>query len=278
MRTNHILFVVVIYNIPLTESKSYLTLLEQDGVSQADIFVFDNSPYQQKATLTVGKYVSDPSNGGLSKAYNCAAEYAQSHGYKWLLILDQDTTFPANALCAYQKAMAEHPDVEMIVPQHRISTGQYMSPTKYCMKTSHLQDTVPTGMVSFKDAAPINSGMLVSVASFVKAGGYDEQVWLDFSDIRFIEKYQRHYTHFYVMPDVVCTQNFSATDTDPERIFKRFRIYLSCAANYPKDSFADALAMFITTLRPTLSRTLKTRSMCFLQSWWNIYIRRKQTV
>jgi hypothetical protein len=150
-----------------------------------------------------------------------------------------------------------------------VAGGKYLSPTHYRMKTSHLQDSVPTGTVAFKDACPINSGLLVSVKSFTKAGGYDEPVWLDFSDIRFIEKYRKHYKTFYVMPDLVCRQNYSGLDTDPEKVFRRFCIYLQCAAAYPRDSWTDTLALAITTLRPTLSHTFRRCTLRYLKAYLN---------
>lgn len=273
---NKILYVLVIYGCTVEDSLSFQTLLSALPEEHIHLFVYDNSPKEQTTRIRVGQYVHDTTNGGLGKAYNEACRYANKHGYNWLLLLDDDTTFPANAVEKYREAIIEHPDIEMIVPRHRISSGLYMSPTHYRMKTSHLQDSVPTGVVSFHKASPINSGMMVSVRSFLQAGGYDEPVRLDFSDIRFIEKYKRHYHSFYVMPDVICTQRFSATDTVTERVYNRFLIYLECAAAYPKDTWLDSLAMLVTSLRPTLSHTLKKKSTRYLRAYWNIYLTRKK--
>ena len=55
---------------------------------------------------------------------------------------------------------------------------------------------------------------MVNVDAFYKAGGYDEKVILDFSDIRFMEKFQKIYPEFYAIREVVCLQEFSIEERD----------------------------------------------------------------
>ncbi len=264
-----ILYILVIYGSDAAEAEAMRTLFAGHDERLQHLFIYDNSPSPHTPPQGVAQYVHDPSNGGLGRAYNTACRYAEAEGYEWLLLLDQDTTFPPDAIDKYESAIATHPETDMIAPRHMVAGGKYLSPTHYRMKTSHLQDSVPTGTVAFKDACPINSGLLVSVKSFIKAGGYDEPVWLDFSDIRFIEKYRKHYKTFYVMPDLVCRQNYSGLDTDPEKVFRRFCIYLQCAAAYPRDSWTDTLALAITTLRPTLSHTFRRCTLRYLKAYLN---------
>ena len=263
-----ILYILVIYGREATEAEAMRTLFAGHDDQLRHLFIYDNSPSPHTPPQGVAHYVHDPSNGGLGRAYNTACRYAKTEGYEWLLLLDQDTTFPPDAIDRYENAIAAHPETDMIAPRHMVSGGKYLSPTHYRMKTSHLQDSAPTGTVAFKDACPINSGLLVSVKSFIKAGGYDEPVWLDFSDIRFIEKYRKHYSTFYVMPDLVCQQGYSGLDTDPEKVFHRFCIYLQCAAAYPRDSWTDTLALTVTTLRPTLSHTIRQRTLRYLKAYF----------
>ena len=272
VKERDILFVLVIYKCTVEESMAFKSLI---GIENAkDLFVYDNSPYMQNTDLCVAEYVHDLSNGGLGKAYNAACKYAIQHKYKWLLLLDHDTFFPENALPAYREAIVSQ-QVDMIVPRHIISDGRFVSPTPYYMKTSDLQNTAPVGKVSFSSVSPINSGMLISVDSFKSVGGYEEAVWLDFSDICFIEKYKKKYSEYYILPDVICTQAFSAIETDYAKVYKRFCIYLECARNYPRHSVWDNISLTITTLRPTLSRTLRERRMCYIKAYWKIYMRKK---
>ena len=267
-----ILFVLVIYGCRVEDSLSYKTLIQ--GSEGTDLFVYDNSPIIQSSETQVAEYVHDTSNGGLGKAYNAACRYALANGYKWLLLLDQDTIFPKGALAAYRRALALNLGVDMIVPRLQVEDGKFMSPTHYFMKTSKLQRDVPVGRVRFNEVSPVNSGMLVSVDSFQCVSGYEDDVWLDFSDICFIEKYKRKYSDFYILPDVVCTQAFSGLECDKEKIYKRFCIYLECARNFPRKSFIDSVELFLTTLRPTLSRTIKERTLRYLKAYVLIYLNR----
>ena len=69
------------------------------------------------------------------------------------------------------------------------------------------------------------------------------------------------------MPDLVCRQGYSGLEADPEKVFRRFCIYLQCAAAYPRDSWTDTLALTITTLRPTLSYTFRQRTLRYLKAY-----------
>lgn len=268
-----ILFVLVVYNCKIEESLSFKTLVK--GGEEANLFVYDNSPIIQNTDLHVAEYVHDTCNGGLGKAYNAACRFALENGYEWLLLLDQDTIFPKKALESYRRALEIRPDINMIVPRLKVADGRYMSPTHYFMKTSKLQREVPVGCVRFTEVYPINSGMLVNVDSFRSVGGYEETVWLDFSDICFIEKYKCKYSEFYILPDVVCTQAFSGLERDKDKVYRRFCIYLECACNFPRKSFIDSVELFLTTLRPTLSRTIKEKTLRYLKAYVLIYLKHK---
>lgn len=267
---NDILFVLVICECTVEQSTAFRTLIAPHSEAIANTFVYDNSRLSQTTSYKVAEYVHDTANSGLSKAYNEACKFALSNGYKWMLIMDQDTEFPDNALEQY--IMASTLGYDMIVPRHQVASELFLSPTPYRMKSSDLQKHAPTGEVDFKDCAPINSGILLTVESFIKVGGYEEAVWLDFSDICFIERYKKYYHSFYVMPKVTCIQAFSSLEQDKSKIYKRFCIYLECARNFPRTTIFDSLSLLITTLRPTLSRTVKERTMTYLKAYIKIYV------
>ena len=278
-KRNHmakILYVITLYGCRLEDAAAFMTLLSGHKDIYGDIFVYDNSPQVQTTAVSVGQYVRDTGNGGLGKAYNAACEYAKNEGYDRLLLMDQDTFFPANAKECYTKAVEEHPQMSMIVPRHVIENGKYISPTPYRLHTSHICETAPVGIVKFSEACPINSGILLTVDSFSKAGGYDENIWLDFSDIAFIEKYRKSYPEFYVMDDVTCRQTFSATETDKDKVYHRFCIYLECARNFRKGTSGNCLSLTFTTLRPTLSRTLRELTLKYLRAYLSYYLLNKK--
>jgi len=168
-----VLYILVIYGRDTADTEAMRTLFAGRKEQLQHLFIYDNSPSPHTPPEGVARYIHDPSNGGLGCAYNTACRYAEAEGYDWLLLLDQDTTFPPDAIDKYERAIAAHPETDMIAPRHMVNGNKFLSPTHYRMKTSHLQDSAPTGTVAFKDACPINSGLLVSVKSFIKAGGYD---------------------------------------------------------------------------------------------------------
>lgn len=269
---NQILLVIVLYKCALKDSYSYRSLLSRyDALS---IFVYDNSPTSQDVDIPNVIYVHDPTNGGLGVAYNKAASYAKEHGFKWLLLLDQDTLFPEDALSRYEEAIISHDDVSMIVPKHRIVDGRYISPTKTFMKTSYPCKTVKSGCVSFKEASPINSGILLTVDSFFKVGGYDPEVTLDFSDVRFVEKYKKRYESFYVM-ELECLQDFSVNEKDVNKLLGRYLIFLQCAKNCKKERWHDYIAYLGVTLKRTLRLTLQTKNLVFFKLYFKNYLVKK---
>ena len=271
-----ILYVIVLYRCRLEDSAAFKTLLFMHKDIYKDIFVYDNSPEPQTTNVNVGQYVNDTKNGGIGMAYNAAVRYALKEGYQWMLLSDQDTNFSIDAIACYERAAEEQSQYQMIVPRHKIENGKYISPTHYRMHTSKICDSAPTGAAKFSDVCPINSGILITVDSFSRVGGYYDDIWLDFSDIAFIEKYKKTYPIFYIMEDVTCLQTFSAMETDRQKVFSRFCIYLECAHNFRKCTSGNFLSLTCTTLRPTLSRTLKERTLRYLKAYCDYYISNKK--
>lgn len=255
----------------MEKSETYKSLLYMKDV---DIYIYDNSPVSTDDWCNYPghiEYVHDPLNSGLSIAYNKAAEYAKRHNFKWLMLLDQDTSFPAGAMDLYFKAIEDYPQVQMYAPKHKIPDGRYISPTKYFLKTSYPVRKVKEGLISFNQACPINSGIMLSVVSFLNVGGYDEEVTLDFSDIRFIEKYKKYYRNFCCV-NVVCLQNYSVNEKNFDKLMSRYKIFLKCAKSCKREKLGDAFGYFFTTFKRTIRLTVNTRKMAFLNTYYQEYL------
>lgn len=149
-----ILCVIVLYKCKLENSKSYQSLLQNN---EETIFVYDNSPISQEVHGENIVYIHDSQNGGLSVAYNKAAQYARCNRFDWLLLLDQDTTFQKGAIEYYIKAINEFPDIKMFAPVHQISDGRYISPTHYVCKGSRPSRVMKCGLLNFKEASPLTA-------------------------------------------------------------------------------------------------------------------------
>ena len=211
-----ILCVIVLYKCKLEDSKSYQSLLRDK-----DITIFAQ-------------------NSGLGVAYNKAAQYAKCEHFEWLLLLDQDTIFSYKAMDIYMKSIMDYPYIKMFVPIHQIADGRYISPARYICKGSHPIHTMKSGLLKFKVAAPINSGVMVNVDAFYKAGGYDEKVILDFS-----------------------------------KLMVRYKIFLQCALACKREYWGDYFSYFFVTAKRTLRLLWQTGQFSFVNVYITNYLFRK---
>lgn len=270
-----ILYVIVLYKCKLEDSKSYQSLLQDRN---EPIFVYDNSSISQEVHGKNVIYVHDPQNRGLGVAYNTAAQYARYAHFDWLLLLDQDTTFPFGAIDVYIKSIINYPAIKMFVPIHQISDGRYISPTRYICKGSHPSSIIKSGILDFKEAAPINSGIMINVDAFYKVGCYDEEVMLDFSDIRFMEKFRKIYPKFYAIGEIVCLQDFSIEEQNLSKLMMRCKIFLHCALACKREHLLDYFSYFFVTIKRTVHLLWQTHSFSFLSVYVTNYLLGKSEI
>lgn len=253
--------VVVIYGSKLTNCNVYNTLIKNNIDNISCLLVFDNSQTKQyeKIDLPNGKYeyVWDPSNPGLSIHYNEAARYARQHGYEWILLSDQDTTFPPEAMAEYEKALTENLDCSLFVPIHKISGDRFLSPVRSCIWKQ--TTCIKPGMHKIKEYDIINSGMLIKVADFIKAGGYKEDVSLDFSDFQFIERLKRVTKNFIVL-NIECIQDFSNNAEDKAKLISRFKKYCQNAANFETRSIYTKARISYLVLKHTIALSVRCKT------------------
>ncbi|BES62408.1 glycosyltransferase [Dysgonomonas capnocytophagoides] len=267
-----VLVVIVLYNESLLESKTYNTLL-CDSIDYDEIFIYDNSPVKQEVPSLSKKYqyIHYPDNPGLSKVYNEAANYAATKGIDWLLLLDQDTSFPKGAWSSYLQAVEKFPYIKMFTPRHIIKSGRFISPVPYIYRFACSKTFVPIGIASFEKFIPINSGMLVNVQAFIEVGGYNEAVTLDFSDTQFVERFTSKYKEFYIL-DCICSQDFSAETTNFTSLLNRFEIFCKCARNCQKNRLVDKIQYFLVVLKRTISLSVKCKKVVFLRYFFKYYL------
>src|SRR5579859_5229563 len=88
---NSVLVVLVIYKMKIAESPAYQSLTAELICSKksAALFFYDNSPQPQESLVDqcwTTYYHHDPSNPGVSKAYNEGFKKAKALNKKWLLL------------------------------------------------------------------------------------------------------------------------------------------------------------------------------------------------
>lgn len=257
-----ILFVIVLYKMRLFETQTYKTLLKHNN--QFRLFVYDNSPEPMHSSDEFEtdniKYVSDTKNSGLSAAYNKAAKYAATENIEWVLLLDQDTQFAKDIIDEYCCAVAQNSEIKLFIPPMKIGNGKYISPVKMFFHTTKPSKKTPFGIVSLKQYTPINSGMLINTKAYWSVNGYNEAVFLDYSDYQFIERFKKIYPKAYVLSSV-CHQNFSNDIEDNSSKLKRFELFCRSLKNCEKHSIIDTLGYQYVVLKRTLSLIVKSRSL-----------------
>ena len=269
---NDVLAVLVLYRRELAVSETFGSLtrsLERSGC-RMELYVYDNSPTPMVQDVDAYPalrihYLHDPTNPGVSSAYNAGFRLGQQLGRKWLLLLDQDTLFPEDALYSYCRGVAEHPDVALFAPQ-LMASGRLCSPCRYLARTGfHLQN-VAAGVQPLKDKAILNSGMLVKISAFAHSGGFDERIRLDFADFAFNNRLRRSYDSFCVLP-MECGHGFSGAEAAGiDAALGRFRLYCVGARN-SIDGAAGAVYLTLVVLVRCLRLMFRFRSPRFLAAY-----------
>ncbi len=255
-----ILPVIVIYKCELSNAASYKSLLKD--AYWKEIAVYDNSP-QGADTSSWDKriiYLSDPSNGGLSKAYNWAAKLAHEKGYSHLLLLDQDTVFPPEAVQAYKNNLTKG---LMFAPLVETTKGSNLSPVYiggwYPKATAMMPQVYPLNKFQ-----PINSGMCVPIDLYQKCGGYNDKVWLDFSDYEFGRRL-RKVAEFFMLIDLKVKQNYSGEVVNVAQKLRRYKCYIDCAHHCTFDTWYERLRHHYVVLIDTLWHVKHCKSLEFLK-------------
>lgn len=252
-----VMYVVVLYGQRLEDCNAYRTLLHD----RDRVYVFDNSPTPSgPAALKKGwHYESRPDNPGLSAAYNRAAEYAKEEGLGWLVITDQDTTYPEGAGDEYERLPGKYPEEKVFIPQVEIPGGKYLSPVAKRGFMTILADRPLLGRIELGKSAIINSGLMVELDAFFRCGGYNEKVFLDFSDFQFIDRLSRVVEKGRVT-DAVLRQSFSAKVDSPETQMRRFGMFCRSLSGYEHAGIGQRAGLLLTVWKRALALSLASRS------------------
>ncbi|MDE6717594.1 MAG: hypothetical protein K2J70_05295 [Muribaculaceae bacterium] len=252
-----VMYVVVLYGQRLEDCNAYRTLLHD----RERVFVFDNSPNPSvPAGLREGwRYESHPDNPGLSAAYNRAAEYAMEEGLGWLVITDQDTTYPEGAGEEYGRLPGKYPEEKVFIPKVEIPGGKYLSPVAKRGFMTALADRPLHGRIDLKDAAIINSGLMVELDSFFLCGGYNDKVFLDFSDFQFIDRLSKVVERGRVT-EMLLRQSFSAKVDSPEAQMRRFGMFCRSLSGYEREGAGQRVGLLLTVWKRAVALGLANRS------------------
>ena len=271
------LFVIVIYNCVITQSIAFQSLLNTDvSLHAKDIFVYDNSGSAQEIPRVneIIYYYHNPLNAGVSAAYNEGFRKAKQLNKKWLLLLDQDTGLPTDALKKYIQNISSYSDKRVFVPT-LMDGDQRISPFKLRWGKGIKVMSRQPGVHSFRHLCVINSGLLISSKLFESAGGYDERFPLDFSDMAFIERLSL-LTSEFVLVDTVFIHSLSSQQDKYVHIsvlLSRFKKYCLAAKLAQKVSKRKVILSYIIFPR-AFKLSLMKKDFRFLSAALNAMLNR----
>jgi GT2 family glycosyltransferase len=180
----YILF--VIYQSKFVLKEKYFSLNNNDF----HVVVFDNSfeknylEENQEYCLTHNiHYLTEGKNIGLSKAYNrVIKDYIKEDDY--LMILDADSNIEVSYLLSLKENLIPtHREIEVFSPININSkTKEIDSPLKITFNPFFNSTKVDFKENNYDYFKVINNGLLIKGSALKKIGGFDENIFLYFSD------------------------------------------------------------------------------------------------
>jgi GT2 family glycosyltransferase len=226
--TGQIIFVIVLYKKKAAESKAFrgIQLLMEKSIPVLTL-VYDNSPYPNPVHGNGIIYRHDSDNKGVSHAYNEGFGFAKAHDKKWMLLLDQDTSFDDSFIRELFTAAQTHSQSLAFVPRLVDSSGM-VSPFRWSGGRGKRMHTAAEKL-PLKNFRFANSGLLINAHAFSSIGGYETSISLDFSDIAFGEKLTKVTDHF-VTVNAALDHSFSGSSPSSGTVaIERFHYFCSGA-------------------------------------------------
>ena len=251
--------VLVLYRQSLADSMTFQSLgpSVRGLPTPLPLLVYDNSPTPMGHPGSASydgwdiQYIHDPTNPGISRAYQEGARLAAERLKPWLLLLDQDTRFPPDWLTRYLAEVQRHPDVKLFAPILR-SKGRILSPCIYRFKRGFSLDRIEPGPQSLTGLSLLNSGMWIAVEDYLAVGGHEVRIALDFADHEFIERFKRRHDRF-VLVDAECVHDFfQGTEQSTASHLNRFRYYCRGATYASKGVMDRMITAFVIGARACL--------------------------
>lgn len=244
---DEILIVIVLYKMRLRESENFISL--KNSVSYhsgiVTLYIYDNSPEPQEIEPSEYFdiiYVHDPTNPGVSKAYNTACHEAEYLNKRWILIFDQDTALPLEAIEMYRKAISEvGPEINLIAPK-LFGGNKMISPCKYILHRGFPLSSIPTGKFQIKGHSFLNSGLLLKVCSIKKIGFFDENLFY-YSDHDFIFRFAKENKFTEIINLELKHDLSSSVDTNDDQTVNRFAM-LARASRYMTKKYHSPFPIF----------------------------------
>lgn len=185
--SNEILAITVTFNPEIERLETQIRRLDSSGV---DILIVDNGSdnsaevsallKQESATVSLRLIGS---NVGIATAQNHGIEYARAQGYRYVLLMDQDSVPSDNMVDTLYHALQRHDDAAAVGPVFIDSNGAKHSRFIRVegLRVNKTLAADSTGCVDVDHL--IASGSLIPVKVFDKIGGMDGSLFIDYVDV-----------------------------------------------------------------------------------------------
>ncbi len=210
-------------------------------------------PFDYRHTLSHGA-----ANHGVSGAYNGALEVAIRYGYKWMLLLDDDTEVTADFLDGmwkHQCAVSGNTVIAAIAPLLFERDFQLSPQQVLTHRHRPVAPGAPRILVSESFAA--NSGVMIRTAALKEIGGYSVDFWLDYSDIELFRRLYRAGKQIFLAADLRLQHSMTMLDYDGRMTTARYTNFLYAEQAY-YDLYQDISQNAVYVLR-LLARVLRQR-------------------
>lgn len=255
--------IIVTYYSELTDCKTYQSLLSHwEG---RRFLIYDNSPTRinGKYKSSLIDYFGDGINRGVSSAYNYGCKLAEEKGFKYILLLDEDTILEENFFKKLSCAIENNDDIDVFAPSIYYQEGKPFSPSICSLLKIKGVDLTANHSYPLTKYMPVNSGTCIRISVFKKANGYKEAIKMDFADFDFFQRLSSISSHFMLI-ESKAYQNFSNEETDINKLKRRYTLYLEGAlATSHRHKF------LLHIIRHTLALTIRTKQFIFI----NIFLK-----
>jgi rhamnosyltransferase len=170
--------------------------IERVAKQVAQILIVDNgspSPYKLQIREIADKLqahlILNSNNRGLACALNAGARWAASHGYRWALTLDQDTTVASDMIATLADVFRSYPSPERLA----VIGSNYRHKTKGTLLSETM--SIPSDFPGWEMTAVLTSGSLVSLDSFQAVGGFRDDFFIDCVDFEYCLRTRAHGLH-----------------------------------------------------------------------------------
>ena len=279
-----ILAIVVRYKTSLSESQTIQSLVRIFSVhphllERVGVLVWDNSPIPLEApTLPFPIiYRHSAENLGVSGAYNRAMVIAEESGCQWLLLLDQDSTLPDNFLPRMLELSGEleaRKEIAAIAPflvdgDRTISPGQLLF-NRVKLIRPPFEGVHPGRMYA------ANSGSVIRVSALREIGGFDENFWLDLSDIVAFHLLYEKGKRLYIVGDLRLPHRVTLNDYDGSMSPHRYMNFITAEGAYwdlyrrPPDTWVQTGRLLLRAVR----QRLRYRNSAYSRITFEYFLRR----